>query len=187
LRWCCCCSVCLFAVRNDPTLLPVHLNPAILAAGPTCSLWQALFRSGRRGSGLLSAALALALVVPPAIASVQNGRRLGPKDPRELARLWIERNVSAGAHVATESYAPFVDGQRYQLQSFNRMTEHPPDWYSEQRFDVLVFTKGMYGRLYADRSRYAGKVADYDRMLARFPKGARLGGGDHEVRIHRTR
>lgn len=180
--------ISLFAVRNDRTLLPALPAFALLAAGGAAWAWDA-FGAGarRRWRPLPAALLAVGLLAPPALGTITDARRLGPADPRELARTWIERNVAPGSRVAIESYAPYVDGGRYRLQAFNRLIEHPPAWYRDQGFDVVVAGKGMYGRFYADPARYAAEVAAYDRLFAELPEAARFTGAEQEVRIHRTR
>jgi 4-amino-4-deoxy-L-arabinose transferase-like glycosyltransferase len=180
--------ISLFAVRNDRTLLPALPAFALLAAGGATWAWDA-FGAGarRRWRPLLAAVLAVALLAPPALGTITDARRLGSADPRELARTWIERNVPPGSRVAIESYAPFVDGGRYQLQAVTRLIDHPPGWYREQGFDVVVAGKGMYGRFYADPARYPAEIAAYDRLFSELPEAARFTGAEQEVRIHRTR
>jgi len=63
-------------------------------------------------------ALLLVSLALPFLRTVKNTIRLTTVDSRETARIWLDRNLPDGARIAIESYAPYVDPQRFSVQGF---------------------------------------------------------------------
>jgi 4-amino-4-deoxy-L-arabinose transferase-like glycosyltransferase len=179
-----------FAVRNERTLLPALAFLFILAVVAVTQLagWVAHSRSQavRYGSKAALTALMIVPIVLMLALTVQDALRLNTVDSRETARIWIAENLPAGANVAVESYAPFVQPERFHVQGFSEMIDHTPDWYVEQGFEYLVFGQGMYGRFYAEPEKYAAEIAQYDSFFGRFELVRLFTDGDYEVRVYRV-
>lgn len=179
-----------FVVRNDRTFLPLTPFIALLAASFLLHAWQWAARRpdpARARAGKAACAVALAAALIPALATtLADANRLAGPDNRATARAWIEANLPAGATVAIESYAPFVDPQRYSVRAAPRMINREPAWYVDNGVDFLVFSEGMYGRYLQDPDRYAAQAAQYRALFAAFPVVKTFADGGYEVRIHRV-
>ena len=179
-----------FTVRNDRTLLPALAFLFLLAALAIYQLHGRLTRSASRAMRIASvatlAALMLVVVGLMSSLSAQDSLRLNTVDSRETARVWIAENLPSGVKVALESYAPFVDPERYSVQGFFRIIDHTPEWYVEQGFEYLVFAEGIFGRFYAEPEKYASEIAQYDAFFERFELIRLFTDGGYEVRVYRV-
>ncbi len=92
--------------------------------------------------------------------------------------------MSPGSKVAIESYAPFVDPTRFQVQSFYSIIDQEPQWYIDQEFDYLVFSQGMYRRFYREPKRYSNEIRHYDTVFSHFKLVKAFSDGGYEVRIY---
>jgi hypothetical protein len=179
-----------FIVRNDRTLLPSLAFLFILATLAVAQLHDRATRSTRRTIRTASVAALIALlfggVVLMSTLTVQDSLRLNTTDSRETARIWMAENLPSGAKVAIESYAPFVDPERYAVQGLFRMIDHAPEWYVERGFDYLVFSEGIFARFYAEPEKYATETAQYDAFFDRFELVRLFTDGGYEVRVYRV-
>jgi len=186
-----------FMVRNDRTLAPLTPFLFLLAALFLVQAWDWLRRRApgpdraRPGArpfwvtGAASLLLALTLVIP-LTGTIQAAHRLTTVDSRETARVWIAQNLPPGARVALESYAPYVDPQRFTVQGMYRLILYPPSWYIDEKFDYLVFSEGMFKRFYREPDKYAQQIAEYDALFQAFEPVKIFTDGDYEVRIYRV-
>ena len=87
--------------------------------------------------------------------------------------------------IAVESYSPYVDPRRFQVQGFWKITEHPLNWYVDERFDYLVFSEGMFGRFYLEPYRYAEEVRRYELFFNNLEPVQIFVEGGYEVRVYR--
>jgi hypothetical protein len=179
-----------FTVRNDRTLLPALALLFLLAVLAICQLHERLIHPTSRVIRYTSiaalTALVLVIVGVMASLSIQDSIRLNTVDSRETARVWIAENLPPGTKVAIESYAPFVDQDRFSVQGFFRITDHAPEWYVEQGFEYLVFSEGIFGRFYAEPEKYASEIAKYDALFERFELIQQFTDGDYKVRVYRV-
>ena len=186
-----------FMVRNDRTLVPLTPFLFLLAGLFLVQAWdwlrrrepgRGITRPGSRPNWAMGAAgllLALTLLIP-LVGTIQGAHRLTTVDSRETARIWIAQNLPPGARVALESYAPYVDPQRFTVQGMYRLILYPPAWYIEQKFDYLVFSEGMFKRFYREPEKYAAQIAEYDALFQAFEPIQIFTDGDYEVRIYRV-
>jgi hypothetical protein len=179
-----------FEVRNDRTILPMLAFLALLAAhllALVAGRIRAVSAPPARwlawtGYGLL----VLALLAVPAYGSVEASSALARDDGRAQARVWIEQNIPPGAKVALESYAPFVDPARYEIQGLHQLIDHPAQWYFDNGFDYLVFSEGWYGRFYADPARYGTAIGLYEALFAAFEEEQSFPDPGLDVRVFRV-
>ena len=119
--------------------------------------------------------------------TVHTAIQLSTVDSRTTVRLWANSNLPKGAHIAIESYAPFVDPARFAIQGVGRMIDNPPDWYIDNRFDYLIFSQGMYGRFYKEPDKYPREVALYNALFGRFNLLYARNDGDWEIRVYQVK
>lgn len=176
-----------FAVRNAQTLLPLLPFVFLLVS----SLLLDLFRwvCTRRSNMRIVLSLALGVLATmslglPLLQTMKGNTRLTTVDSRETARIWIAQNLPNGARIAIESYAPYVDPQRFSVQGFVRMIDHTPDWYIASGFEYLVFAQGMFGRFYLEPERYSNEVSRYEDLFCAFDMVKTFTDGGYEVRIY---
>jgi len=174
------------AVRNDRTLLPLIPFLFLLASSLLVSLLgQSNIRRSRRALTISAmGALILVSLTLPVLQTVQRTIRLITVDSRETARVWIDHNLPNGARIAIESYAPYVDPQRFSVQGFGRMIDHPPKWYIANDFEYLVFGQGMFGRFYLEPDRYTNEVSQYEDLFGAFDVVKTFTDGGYEVRVY---
>jgi 4-amino-4-deoxy-L-arabinose transferase-like glycosyltransferase len=182
--------ISLMTVRNDRTLLPAVPYLFVFASYGLAALFQGIRAVRARplripGGALLAAVLVLLLLFPLA-GTVRATQKLTTPDSRETARAWIAANLPAGSKIALESYAPFVDPERFKVQGFLRMIDQPPDWYATNHFDYLVFSQGMFGRFRDNSDLYPAEAAQYESFFDRFALLKTFEDGGLEVRIHRV-
>ncbi len=177
-----------FVVRNDRTALPLIPFVVLLAAWGVAQAWTWAIRlttPARRR--LATAGLAGILLVGvgwPLAQTINATHQLTTEDSRETARRWIDEHLPAGAHIAVESYAPFVDPARFVVQGFQSMIDHPPAWYVEQGFNYLVFSQGMFKRYYHEPDKYPLEVSQYDSFFQHLTLVKLFDDGGYEVRIY---
>lgn len=140
----------------------------------------------RRGHLIASGLLALVALALPLAQTVKANLELTAVDSRETARVWIHDNLPGGARIAVESYAPYVDPDRFWVEGVTRMIEHDPAWYLDKQFEYLVFSQQMFMRFYRDPDLYAKQISQYDRLFERFEPLQTLTDGGFEVRIYKT-
>ena len=160
--------------RNLVVLVPVL---AILAAGFVGFLLRRA-ESGRYAGvvrGLVMVGLGASLVLPLSHV-IRRDRLLAGQDVRTTAAGWIRSHLETDSRIAGESYGPTLDPEVYDVQYVVRAVDHSPEWYSEQGFDYLMLSSGMYGRYYHEPERYADMVAQYDSLFASFPTVATFEG-----------
>jgi 4-amino-4-deoxy-L-arabinose transferase-like glycosyltransferase len=175
-----------FAVRNDRTLLPLTPFLFLLAASLLVVLFKKLEGRVAHLPKIALATLAVAaLLFTPLQQTIRSNTRLSTIDSRETARIWIAENLPQGARVAMESYAPYIDPQRFAVQPIGRMIDYPVEWYVANRFDYLVFGASMYGRFYQQPDLYAREVAQYNALFEHFSTVKIFNDGGYEVRIVR--
>lgn len=178
-----------FVVRNDRTLLPLLPFLVLLASCLLVSL--ASYAKNQRAiikrlSFLVVLAFALISLVLPFLRAVESDIHLASPDGRETSRVWINGNLPKGSRIAIESYSPYIDTHRFSVESFNRITDHSPDWYSSNGFDYLVFSEGMFGRFYRQPEIYASVVSQYDNLFRAFDMIRSFTDGGYEVRVYRV-
>jgi len=135
-----------FVVRNDRTIMPLIPFLFLLAAWLLGSLLEQSHTMRVRRTRIVSILAVCVLVVVSIMSltarSVADTRRLTTPNSRETARVWLDANLPPGAKVALESYAPFVDPQRFTVQGFVSMIDHPARWYVENSFQYLIYSVG---------------------------------------------
>jgi len=174
-------------VRNDRTLLPSTPFLLLLASSLLVNLFrQADTRRSNTRKLLIFAVgvLAMASLGLPLLQTVKSNIQLTTVDSRETARIWIARNLPNGARIVIESYAPYVDPQRFSVQGFGRMIDRTSDWYTANGFEYLIFSQGMFGRFYREPDRYYNEVSQYEDLFRAFDMVKTFTDGGYEVRIY---
>jgi hypothetical protein len=102
-----------------------------------------------------------------------------------MARLWIEHEIPPGSHIALEAYSPFVDPERYAVVGFRVLTVNSPEWYTENGFEYLIASEGMYGRFFREPDRYPKQVAAYNSLFAQLVPVKTFPDDNFEIRIYK--
>jgi len=172
-----------FEVQVERLLLPLLPPLALLGGWSLSTLWGQAAELPARWRRVLRLGLALTLWVPAARVH-DEVTALARQDARDTSREWIRRNLPRGAHIALESYGPFISGHRFQVEQidagrgFSALWVHRPGWYRDQGFDYLVVSSGMSGRYLAGRgpsraaSRYRALFEEYP-LVQEFHEGGR--------------
>jgi len=176
----------VFAVHAMRTALPLIPLFALLAASWTSSFAPA---AGVERAPIHLAAVATLVAITlafPLAGTVRDTVRLTTPDSLDTAREWIEANIPAGAHIGVESYAPWIDPQKYVIQGFYKLNDHPPEWYVSEGYDYLVFSQAMFRRFYADPAEFAAEIAHYEVLFSAFAETRVFTDGGYEVRVYRV-
>ncbi|MDZ7372001.1 MAG: glycosyltransferase family 39 protein [candidate division KSB1 bacterium] len=178
--------ISLMKVRNDRTFLPIIPFAALLAAQFILYLHQEILRRTKGRFSFAAVLLVLLVLLQPLRLTLrEHATHLRP-DSRDLAREWVYANIPQGSKIAVESYSPYIDPQRYQVQGFHKLIDQSAEAYLAQGFQVIIFSQGMYGRFFREPQRYADEIARYQALFERFPLLQSFSGGNYEVRIHRV-
>jgi 4-amino-4-deoxy-L-arabinose transferase-like glycosyltransferase len=187
--------ICGYVVRNFQTVLPITPFVLMLAAVCLVKNWAIIQTpQPKKVLAVVAGIAVLSLVIVPPFVTTLKNRFV--RDNRESARLFLEGFLPKGTRFALESYAPFLDPERYMVKGFTRLIDQPPIWYKGQGFQYLVSSQAMYGRFFLNPQRYRGEVFRYEELfrsfelIKSFPAGdfdklIHMGGG-YEIRIYRV-
>ncbi|WP_162292493.1 ArnT family glycosyltransferase [Candidatus Promineifilum breve] len=178
-----------FTVRNDRTILPLLPFLFLLAAWLLLDTWAAtrkLSPNARRWAAVAWGLALLILVAWPARQVAAFVGDLHAPQVRAEAALWLADHAPAGARIALESYAPYVDPARYDVTAVHELIENPPQWYVDEGFDYLIASSGLYGRYFMAPQEHPDEVALYNALFDRFPLIQRFDSGRLEIRIYRV-
>jgi hypothetical protein len=169
-------------VRNDRTIVP--LIPPVLLMAALAVVWIVRAIPPARGGWVAGALLAGLSIGRPLTITRNWNRQLGEPDSRPVATAWVRENLPAGTRLALESYGPFVDTNRYDVLALKQITDRSPDWYVDNRFEYVIFSKRMYDRFFREPERYAAQMRQYEEFFARFPEKHVVTNGGFLIRIH---
>ncbi len=179
----------LYVVRNDRLVVPLIPFLCVLSARFFFDLLEVArtrITHDRLRHGLIASAIAL-MVVVPLTQNLVISSRLVKTDSRETARIWIAQHLPAGSKIAVESYAPFIDPQRFSVQGFLRMIDHPVVWYADKGFKYIVVSEGMFGRFFLEPERYPSEVTQYKALFEALEPVQEFNDADYDIRVYRIR
>ena len=179
----------ILAVHNARTILFVIPFLGILAAQFTSNFATWIVSQFHRvswNSNSTFMLLAVLQVVPPLVTVVHDNIRITQIDGRDTARAWIQANLPPGSRIALESYSPFVDPWRFEVKGVGAIPDHPPSWYEENGFEYLIFSQGMYGRVFDDPTPKGVFFDRYNQFFSRLTEFKRFDDNSYEVRIYKT-
>jgi 4-amino-4-deoxy-L-arabinose transferase-like glycosyltransferase len=174
-----------FVVRNARTLMPLTPFLFMLSISFLMRLirWLSECSHAIRWQPFLRVGLTALVLAFPAFNTTQIIHSLSQIKSREVARIWIEENLPLGTKIGLESYAPFVDPERFVVEGFVRIIDHPPSWYIDQGFDYVILSEGMYGRYYRDSEIYANEVGLYNEIIDNFTVVQEFTNNGHSILI----
>jgi hypothetical protein len=175
-----------FSVHMVRMALPLVPLMALLAGYCAVELVSTLGNERPRAYiGAASVLIAIALVFP-LVGAVQDTVRLTRPNSLDTAREWIDANLPAGAHIALESYAPWVDPRKFVVQGLYKLNDHPPEWYRDNGYQYLVFSELMFRRFYKDPAHLHDEIEGYEALFQAFEPLKAFTDGGYEVRIYRV-
>ncbi len=174
-----------FVVRNDRTALPLLPFVFLLAAVLLTQVHRPVGATRRwRVVGAAGIALLLVLILAwPVSRTLAENRRLTTVNSLETVRVWLDQNLAPGTRVAVESYAPYVDPQRFSVQGFYKLIDNTPAWYLDNGYAVLVFSQRMFRRFYDEPDKYAAEIALYEDLFQHCQPLRTFTDGGYEVRV----
>jgi len=107
----------LITVKRSTYLTPALPAIAVLAGGALEGVLRRVARALGAPAGATVSAAAVALAVLAVIPSVRFGTAIASPDTRTLAKIWVEREVPAGAGIAVEEYGPVLNRSEEQLKA----------------------------------------------------------------------
>ena len=66
------------------------------------------------------------------------------------------------------------------------MIDHSPEWFAENGYHFLVFSQGMYGRLYEQPEKYSLEISSYEALFERFERLKEFNDGGFQVLIYQV-
>jgi 4-amino-4-deoxy-L-arabinose transferase-like glycosyltransferase len=88
--------------------------------------------------GLALAALLLAAMLYPAQLTLTQSYAMAQPTTRLRADAWVAANAPAGARIWLEDQTLILPSERYRVGGGAPILNHPPEWYAERGFDLLV-------------------------------------------------
>lgn len=172
------------AKYGERYVVPLYPAMMLLAAVPP---WTILLGENRFGRRVLALVMLAVVAGHSTVAAVSSTRLLAQRDTRLLARDWAVENLPPGSRLAREFYAPpfrGADGFRL-LQPFS-LTDLSFDAYCADGVDYLLLSSLNADRYRADPSRFADRLAWYDRLDAHTRLIHRVEGAGDLLRHHPT-
>jgi hypothetical protein len=83
-----------------------------------------------------------------------------------LARAWVVDNLPRGSRIVAEVYtAPKLKPSYEVLEPGITFTDDGPRAYSEEGYQYIMVSSGIYGRFYREPERYPNQIAFYDNLF----------------------
>lgn len=174
-------------------LLPIVPFLCLLGGVFVAEVWGWLSRKSGRlvlSDSVVPAAVAVAMVLLPALTIVDEDRRNAQTDSRILAEQWVQANLYPAVRVVTELHA--VQWRNYPMVStVEALIEHPRGWYLQNGYQYLIASSLKYQDYLSQPDKFPGKARAYQELLhefevaAQFP-GKENGGLGPEVTILKT-
>ena len=133
----------LVFARYALPLLPVLC--LLTAAAVTALARVAARRTAARQTArrIVLAAGVIVLTVSFGVQTIGWIVQLGRRDTRDMAADWMMANAPRGARVAVENNGPtYLDAAGFQVVPTEMLTEHPVEWYLQQKVDYLIVSSG---------------------------------------------
>lgn len=197
-------SMSSYRVNFERNMLPILPFTSILAALPlVLAVGWFVKRIGAtrlsvRRSGAASAwavaLLTMLAVLPTTASALQRDYRQTQPDNRVRAANWLDANTRPGTKVWLEPLTPDLPPARYLLGHGAHVTEHPAEWYMQNRFEYLVLSAGAYKDAVYDhpesdpptRDAYLRFFSDNEPRLAVDFEANKVDHPGPSIRIYRT-
>ncbi len=116
--------------------------------------------SGRK-QALVTALLAVVLILPSAYKVLGFDFALTQEDTRTSAKHWIEANIPSSTRIALESYCPQISSKRYRLTYKHTLSQVDVDWLVRRRVRYIVVSDIMSARFTRYPEEFPGETAFY--------------------------
>ncbi len=167
-------------------LLALLVGHALNVAIGWLSAYLKLRPAATRGLALL---IVLLVSIWPAHTLVLQDIRQATPSTRILAREWLLQNLPAGSRIAKEAYTAPLDGKLFVITQHFSLGPLPLEKYVDDGHEYIIVSEEIYGRYFAERSRYPSEVSFYETLFADWnllqkfePSNTR---GGSEIRIYR--
>jgi 4-amino-4-deoxy-L-arabinose transferase-like glycosyltransferase len=189
-------------LRNDRTILitlPIFL---IMAADGLYAIWRMAIPpavstpSGAPQSRLRTfnrphihsltrwgvVAFALMSILYSGWRTIDLNIRAATPDVRTVSLQWINDQVPPGARIAIEPYTPFIDPAKYDVTYYSYLIRNSPDWYTQQKYDLLIASSAAYQRFY-NTDLFQNERSQYEQLFEHFPEIMRFDQNGIIIRI----
>lgn len=146
------------AVHFERNLLPIIPALSVLAAVFLNDLVDWIASRTQRYRYCFSVAGTGLVVILPLIAILSFDWSITRLDIRTAAGAWISQNISEGTKLAIEHYSVPFPRDRYEVVDVLRLWDHDAAWYSEQGFEYVVASNGVWLTLPKEPARYAREM-----------------------------
>jgi hypothetical protein len=119
--------------------------------------------------------------------AVGTTQRISEAENREVARIWVNQNLPAGARIAIEAYSVLPDTKRFAVVVTNSLIEKTPDQYTAEGFDYLISSQHQSGRFFKELHNYPTEIARYEALFHAFPLIQAFPHPDYGIQIYRVK
>jgi 4-amino-4-deoxy-L-arabinose transferase-like glycosyltransferase len=154
-------------VHTIMMLTPILPFLALLAARGFATIWRHRPTHGN-ARWLVTVGLLVTLLAVPWLQTLSTVHMFARPEVRTLAREWIVEHLPIGARIAMESYTPLLPDRFDVVFIADKLADHPPEWYVENQFDLVVASSATYGRYYTNALEYSEDASKYDQLFETF-------------------
>ena len=157
-------------------LLPLVPFLSILAAAAVvwCVGWMRRVELRRPVRNLVTVALTLAAIVPPAYSAIEYDANAAKEWTTKQAYHWIRQKVPAGAHLRLEGSLAIKLPASYKTSYVKQLRLAGVELYADTDIQYLVASSQCYGPYFEDPAQFPAEYADYQRIFAQTEEVARF-------------
>ena len=157
-------------------LLPLVPFLSILAAAAVVwfSGWMRHRALRRPVRNLVTIALTLTAIIPPAYSAIAYDANAAKEWTTEQAYHWIRREVPAGAHIRLEGSLAIKLPASYKTSYVKQLRLDGVESYAGSGIDYLVASSQCFGPYFLSPAQYPSEFADYQKIFAQAEEVARF-------------
>jgi hypothetical protein len=175
-------------IRNDKTILPLIPFLHIMGGIFLSMLFVYISKlSSRKSLQWISiGGMMLFFLLIPIDKTIKATVSVIQPNSRETARIWIEKNIPRGSHIALEAYSPYVSPKKYHVIPVQGFGPQSLSWYTERDVEYLIFSQGMFGRYFSEPEKYKRMIEEYANTFSRLDPVKFFYDGNYEIRIYQV-
>lgn len=157
-------------------LLPLLPFLSIVAAAAVVWMvgWMRQIRLPRPARHIVTAALTLAAIVPPAYTAIRYDANAAKVWTTEQAYDWIRRELPAGTSIRLEGSLAIKLPASYHASYVKQLRLDGVEFYAGTGIQYLVASSQCYGLFFANPQQFRSEYADYQQIFAQTEEVARF-------------
>lgn len=161
-------------------LLPLIPFLSILAAAAVvwCIEWMRHQELRRPVRNLVTIALTLTAVIPPAYSAIAYDADAAKEWTTEQAYRWIRREVPAGSHIRLEGSLAIKLPASYKTSYVKQLRLDGVEFYGDTDIDYLVASSQCFGPYFENPGQFPSEYADYQQIFRQTEEVARFKASD---------